>query len=228
MRKPAGLMAAVAVVLGLMGGFARADVLQTVVWAPDDNRDGFGTGTLGGTTVTYTTVAGAGDAGSTIPASAWTSSPATNDAVGDGATDPSGGLFGTTGQGQLSTIEFEDSIVDPILLVNFADPGTSIDLSGLNFEQLDANNAALASGVYTFAGAANTSSDGFAVRLLGTFGPAAPISFLYNASPTGGFASVAFTVGRLVPEPGSIALVGIGLAGMLVVAGRRHRAGRVA
>lgn len=224
MRKPTGLTAAVAVALALMGGLARAGVLQTVRWADDATLDGKGTGTLGGTTVTYTTITGAGDA---IPISSWNSSPATDGAVGDHATDPSGGILGTTGVGQVSTIEFSESITDPILLVNLADPGTSIDLSGLSFEELDSNNAALSSGIYTFPGATGTSADGFGVRLLGTFGPGAPISLVYNAS-TAGFDSVAFTIGRLVPEPGSIALVGIGLAGMAGIAWSRHRAARVA
>jgi hypothetical protein len=213
------LIAAVGLALGVLACDARAVFVDTVDWAPDGTVDGTGTGTLGAVTVTYTTVVG-GNAGISFAVD-WNNSLPTNDAVGTGVTNQEAGVLGTLGVAALQIISFSGAVTDPILYVNFVDDGTSIDLAGLSFTELDANNASFSGSVYTFAGAVNSTNDGFAVLLSGTFGPGTPVTFTYttpNAVDT-----VGFTVGTSVPEPGSVALLGIGGLGLLGYGWRRRR-----
>jgi hypothetical protein len=198
-------------------------MVDTVDWAADGSLDGTGTGTLanGAITVTYTTEVGVGNAGVTL-AEDWDVSLATNGAVGSGVTHKTGGVFGTTAAMSPQTIMFSSPVKDPVLFANFSDDGTSMDFGALSLTFLDSNNAQLVGSMVTFTGSTNSFHDGFAARIAGTFGPGTPITFTYTPVTQGVFQSVAFTVAA-VPEPSTILLLGIGLAGLTAACWRKRK-----
>ena len=218
------LPACVLALLALPAG-ARAGLLDTVNWAPDTTVDGTGTGTLGAATVTYTTVIGF-NAGETFTFT-WPTDLGTNAVAGMGVTNLTGGVFGASTTPFLQTITFSSAIVNPILLVNFLEPGDVFDFTGNSVTLLDSFNATLLAGVVSAgAGASDSSNDGFALQFNGTFGPGTPINFLFTAPGNhGGLDSVGFTVGiTAVPEPSSLALLGFGAASLVGWRMRKKRA----
>jgi hypothetical protein len=185
-------------VAGLLAGAPAASAatgVQTVSWAPDAAGDGSGTGTLLGQTVTYSTAPVAPEAGTTI-ALDWNTALGTNDAVGAGVSSQTAGVLGV-GVSAGSTVTFSSTVVNPILFAAFGDPVTSLEFYENASTVLDANHASADQyGLVNFDGAAaNTADDGFAVRVIGTFGPGHPLQFIYynySGSPS---ATMAFTIG---------------------------------
>jgi len=197
-----------AVASGAVLGFgalpaSAAPGVTTVTWAPDGSVDGAGTGTLGGTTIAYTTAVG-GNAGLTLGFN-WNTSLATNGAVGAGASSLTAGVLGVNGPGsQTNTITFSAPVVNPTIYVTFTDSGTSLNFGTLPVTLLDSNNASLTGSVVSFAGSGNSANDGFAGVVTGTFGPGSPLTFSYvttNSLDTATF-TLAFpqpTVGNDTP-----------------------------
>jgi hypothetical protein len=203
---------------------AHAGVLTTT-WAADGSEDGTGTGTLGSNTLTYFTVSGAGNAGITIANIFWDSSLAT---VAAGPySDQSAGVLGVDGSStnvQAQTIQFSAAIVDPLILINYSDEGTSLDFGSLLLTLLGSNNAQLTGSVVTFTGSTNTVDDGFVARINGSFGPGTPLTFNYGTTNET-FDSVAFSIGESgVPEPATLTLSVFALAALGIA--RRRIAAR--
>ena len=189
----------------------QAALIDTVAWEPDATVDGVGTGDLVGTTVGYSSV-GVGNAGTTVAVN-WDLSLATDGAVDMGVTNFSAGVLGTTGIANPQSITFGDTVVNPILLVAFADATSSLDFGALGVNLLDSNNAQLIGSTVNFVGAANSANDGFAAQIIGTFGPGSSLDFTYTTSVP--FDSIAFTASaHAVPEPTTMAIWSIfGAAG---------------
>jgi hypothetical protein len=219
--------------IGILSGYAHAFELDTVDWATDSTADGTGTGTLanGSITVTYSTIVGKGDAGTTI-ADDWNTSLATESAVGSGVTNQSAGVLGMSDgspSAEIQTVSFSSAVTDPVLMVDYGEG--DILFSSNAFEVppftpvniLDSNNATYSASdgaVFMFddAGAFN---DGFAATVEGTYGPSDPLSFGFTTVDP--FASVAFTVGipTSVPEPDVGLLAWPILIGAIIFAGAR-------
>jgi len=175
-----------------------ATPLETVDWAPDGAVDGMGSGTFGSINVSYTTTIG-GNSGTSF-ATNWDASLATNDAVGDGATNLEAGILGVIGGTQVQTIQFDQSIIDPILLINFGTDVMSFDFGSLIIALLDNNNAALAGNIVSFSGASNSANDGFALQIVGGFGPTNPLQFIMKSTKLA-HNSVGFTLSlTLTPD----------------------------
>ena len=185
-------------VLGL-GAPAHADIFDSVAWAADNNPDGMGTGTLGSVDVTYDTTFGIPPVSTTVSDN-WNTSLATG-FLGTFSNQLAGVVGSGGGPGFSQNIVFSAPVTNPLLLFNFALPGTSIQFEeSVTF--LGGNNTQFDSGTQTvtFNGAAGTSDDGFVVRANGTFGPGNNLGFGYfiTGTPSG----IAFTVATsAVPEP---------------------------
>jgi PEP-CTERM motif len=200
---------------------AHAQLFSTT-WATDSTVDGTGTGTLGALTLTYTTLTG-GTAGTSQSAN-WNILKATD---GVGATVSSAGILATTNAGAVTqTISFSNTILNPVLMISGADSTSTMDFSamgssGVTFTLLDSQHASFNSGtkIMTFPAAINSTHDGFALKLNGTFGPSNPIQFAY--STTAALDSTAFTIAA-IPEPSSLALLALG---GLALRQRRKRKG---
>lgn len=198
-------------------GIARADILDTVNWAPDSSVDGTGTGVLAGTnTVTYTTAVGF-NAGETFPLD-WASYLGTAGATGGSVTYQSGGALGGASNGTPQTITFSSSVAQPVLLVNYlgGPPGVYaadvFDFGSNSFSLLSSYNAVAVGNVVSATTATtDTANDGFGIQFFGTFGPGNPLQFTYTSDGQGpdGLQTVSFTVGIPVPvpEPDSLTLL---------------------
>jgi hypothetical protein len=193
-------------------GWAQALPLNTVSW------DGGTTGTLGSIVVTYTTTTPPGwSTGYTIP-EVWTTSLATS-SVATTVTSETGGVIGGSVSGAIQTITFSAAVVNPILLFNYTIDGETFDFGSATVTFLSGHNAALAGDLLTFVGSGNTSNDGAALQLTGTYGPSNPLTFVYTY--VGNADTVGFTVAT-VPEPGALGLLAVGAVG-LIAARRRPR-----
>lgn len=199
-----------------LGDRASAAMLTTVVWAPDGSADGTGTGTLpGSNTVTYTTAVGF-NAGTSLGVN-WDLPLGTDGAVSDGVTSKTAGVLGGPAGGSVQTITFTQTVVNPVFLANFLNPGDVFDFGPNAITLLDSLNASAAGNVVSATAATDGFDDGFGVMIAGTFGPGTPLVFTYTSDGIGpdGLQSVAFTVGVFtVPEPASLTLVGLAAAGV--------------
>ena len=224
------------VLVSMATGSARAGLmLDTVAFTADTLADGMGSGTLSGGTivVTYNTAA-VGNGGVTLPMENFTTSLATAPAVSS-VTSNTGGIFATS-VGTLnpqSTITFSATVVDPILLVNFADATSTLNFGSTVISLLSSNNTQQTGSVLKFLGSNNTSNDGFAAKITGTFGPGTPISFTYtttNSVQPDSFDSIGFTVGLPAtpplptPEPSTVFMAGTAAFFGLIAYRRRKRA----
>jgi hypothetical protein len=221
-------LAAAAMLVGVVGQSDAA--LLTVEWAADGSNNGMGTGTLGGTTVTYTSAPGF-NSGTTLGGQNWAALTGTGGGTDGAVTSQTGGVLGGTSTGFTQTIGFSSDTASPILLVNFLDGSDVFNFGANAFTLLDSNNATLASPLVIGSGsAADNPNDGFAAQFAGTFGPGTPLTFLFssNGAAADGLQTVGFTVGlqpAAVPEPSTFASAGIaGLIGCGFVWRRRRRA----
>ena len=127
------------------------------------------------------------------------------------------------------TLTFSGAVVNPYLLFNYTDPTTTMRFAGSSVGFFSSNNAQLSGTTVTFNGSSDLISDGFAIELLGTYGPSNALTFDYSDSAPNGN-SVAFTVGVLaptsVPEPSSVILVATGGLIALGSTALRRRQGR--
>jgi len=196
----------------LSASAAQAQSYDTVDWAPDTSVDGTGTGTLssGAITVTYTTVAGRNNAGTTVGPT-WAVSSGTAPGIGSGVTHDLGGVFGSTSAGQTHTITFSAPVVNPIFLMDYTDADTTFNFGATPITFLSSHNANLAGGIVTFPGANDSVNDGFAAQLTGAFGPGTPL-VITSITTSNGTPTQAFTIGvpfvkpAATPEPGTYAL----------------------
>ena len=98
--------------------------------------------------------------------------------------------------------------MNPILLLDFADPTVTYNFGGLNVTSLSGNNAMLSSGVLSFPGATDSETNGAAILVNGTF-----TTFSFVATDSGGRTDTQrFTVAvaAAVPEPSSFIQCGVG------------------
>jgi hypothetical protein len=214
-----------------------AVTLDTVNWAADTTVDGTGTGVLGGSnTVSYTTAVGF-NAGTESINNLWATNLGTAAATGGSVSFQTGGILGgaaaTTGPGTTQTITFSSTVVKPILLVDFlGGPGTttgvfandSFNFGTNGFTLLSSHNATASGNIVSSTTAVTDSADdGFGIQFAGTFGPGAPLQFIYTSDGRGanGLQTVAFTVGVAVPEPASIGILLSGIIGIALLRRRR-------
>jgi hypothetical protein len=216
-------------------GQARAGILNTVNWAPDNSVDGTGTGVLVGTnTVTYTTAIGF-NAGETFPNRMWATSLGTAGATGGGVTFDSGGALGGSKSGTTEKITFSSAIANPVLLVDFlggnghTSEKDTFDFGSNSFALLSSHNAVAVGNVVSSTMAHDTIDDGFGIQFAGAFGPGNPLQFTYTSDGRGpdGLQTVGFTIGvaptAAVPEPCSLVLCGIGGLSLLAARWRRRQ-----
>jgi hypothetical protein len=237
MRWRATFPLAVFVCVSLLICSAQAGGLDTVSWAPDSTVDGTGTGTLDVTNiVTYTTAVGF-NAGTSGPET-WINNLGNAAATGGSVTSSTRAVLGGTAAGTTQTITFTSPIVQPVLLVNFlGGPGSNsgdVFNFGTNaFTLLSSFNAMRSGNLISGTTPTDSANDGFGIQFSATFGPGTPLQFLYTTNGLGqnGLQTVGFTVGipvAVIPEPTSVALLGIGLASVCLVAhGRSRRAARL-
>jgi len=137
-----------------------------------------GTGTLNGGAiiVTYTSIPGF-NSGNT-EADNWTTSLATAAAVSS-VTNETAGVFLTSQSLSpvTQTITFSAAVTNPILLVNYTDPGGSYNFGPLSLTFLSSNNASLSGSTVTFPGSDGGFDSGFAAQINGTFGPENSLTF---------------------------------------------------
>ena len=201
-----------------------------VNWAADSNPDGLGSGTLGPLGVSLVSTNGTVNGGDTFDAD-WPNRLGTDDVPGIAALTPGtvanrNAIDWQTNLQGFATITFSGGTVkDPILLFDFTDNGETFDFPDtLSISILDlypANSVTVAIGNVVTVGPLgsdnNLANSSFAIQLLGTF---SEISFNTNQSALSaqsvGFsiAADAADVNGSVPEPGSLALLGIALAGL--------------
>jgi hypothetical protein len=230
------VLIAVLSMLGALASTAGASMIlgNTATWAVDNSQDGVGTGILSGVTLNYTTLSGHANSGVSYQNVNWWNVGAgtaaeCNTCYDQSATPnfPSAAMIGANaGTPQTDTITFTGGqIVNPIIFMDWGNPGTTMDFGSLTLVMLSSNNASLSGSVVTFgAGATNSINDGFSAEILGTFGPSQSLSFIATAQPTiyGTFDGVAVTLGD-VPEPASL---GLGLVGIVGLCLYRRRVAR--
>lgn len=216
MKRFSASVFSLAVLLGMASPQASADVIVSAIFTPPPSvPTGVGTGTLtlpGGSVVAigYTTTSFL-NSGAALN-QPWGTTLGTNGIVDltpiPAAPLANGGVLGSTGALQTTTITFGAAVVNPYLLINFADATSTMDFGTASFNIISKFHSAFAGDVVTFAGATNAVDDGFAIQLVGTYGPTKSLSFIYGDTATnGGGATVGFTVGvAAVPEPGQLAL----------------------
>jgi hypothetical protein len=207
------------IAIGVLGTFvAGASIITTTTWAPDTTPDGFGTGVLRGVTVTYTAVVDATrQSGETITVPWNTALGTAPVCITPSCSDNSAGVIGTESATQAVDIHFSTPVINPVLLMAYTDPGSSM-IFGQSLTLLSSNNAQLSGNTVAFVGAGNAVNDGFAAQFTGSI---SDITFTYVFQGTGlgaggsNYTSAAFTVGD-VPEPASLGLGIAGLVGLLI------------
>ncbi len=205
---------------------ARGAFVDVATWTQDVNTGGGSLtlfGSLAGNPVTLVTAAVPPNAG-LAGFEDWANTPATNAYV-TSQVQTSGNTWIAIAQGASTTesLTFGTALVNPILLLDFADPTVTYDFGSLSVTLLAAHDASLSGSVLSFPGATDSDLDGAAVQVNGTF-----TSFSFVAADADGRTDTQrFTVATLaaVPEPSSFILCGVGAAlGMT----RLYRGRRVA
>jgi hypothetical protein len=172
------------------------------------NATGVWTGGLSATLGTHSIgLSGFGDGGTTtIP---WATAAATDGAVGSGVQSESAGVLTMApGSGTFGFAAFDPPITDPVFLVANGTEGDLLNF-GTNVELLDSNNVTFdaGTGALSFTAAATGSADdGFAIRVLGTFGNVqfgdpgeASLGFSYSRAAGSGGGAIAVTVATPAP-----------------------------
>jgi hypothetical protein len=213
------------IVLALMVGLAstaRSASVTVATWTANPNTGGGSlqlSGLLGGNAVTLTTAAVPPNAGSAF-FEAWTASPATNGFV-TAQTPTAGNTSIAIAQGTSTTesLSFTTAVVNPVLLIDFADPTVTYNFGSLSVTALSLHNASLSGATLAFPGATDSDADGAAIQVNGAFS-----TFSFTASDSGGRTDTQrFTVATpTVPEPSSIVL-GLGGIASLFVLGQVRR-----
>jgi hypothetical protein len=110
--------------------------------------------------------------------------------------------------------------VNPVLLIDFADPTVTYNFGSLSVTALSLNHASLSSGILSFPGANDTDGDGAAIQVLGTFS-----TLSFSAADSGGRTDTQrFTVATTVPEPSSIVMGSTAsLLGLCAIGRKRWR-----
>jgi hypothetical protein len=208
LRRAASFVMA-ALLVACLCALSQAAVFNSAVWAPQGFPFSTGTGPLAGltgpNTVTYTTdaVLNAGQTFDTAAFTSWNASPGTN---AGGALSYSSTLAGVLATGSgfsgAQSITFSTTIINPVLMVDFAASTTKIDLTGVGtgLTLLSSNNCALAATIITCPGAGRAASDGFAVQVNGTFGAGTSLTFNYSDTavpPVGN--SIGFSIASITP-----------------------------
>ena len=193
--------------LGLVAGLAAtADAASVTVatWTANGNTGG-GPLTLGGTLGSNTVTLLPRQSPQTQEVAFfedWTASPATNGFVTtEVPTSGNTSIAIAEGASTTETVSFATAVVNPMLLIDFADPTVTYNFGMLSVKALSLNNASLSSGVLSFPGATDNDVDGAVIQVNGTF-----TSFSFTASDSGGRTDTQrFTIASAsVPEPSSL------------------------
>jgi hypothetical protein len=119
----------------------------------------------------------------------------------------------------VQTFTFSQNISNPYLIFNWIDAGSSFDFGSNSYTLLGSANATSSGNLITAgAGAGTTESDGFLIRLNGTFGPTSALTFTFRN--TAGPQTIGATVAA-VPEPSSLSLLAVGLGALAMMRRRR-------
>ncbi len=226
---------ALALILASTIGSASAG-LVSIDWDSDSSADGISSGILLGHTVSLTSTNGSVNGGITGFAANWASQLGTNNVpgVGDaGVVSEGAAVDWLSGQSGFAQFDFgTGTVTDPILMFNFLDRSVeTFDFDdGLNITLLDqwpGNEVLIGAGnlISTAGGATNSSNDGFAIQIDGTF---SQLGFLTNVGlgvaesvgVTFAVDDANFVPNAAVPEPSSILC--FGLLGIAAAARRRR------
>jgi len=145
------------------------------------------------TTATVTMGTGGGNSG-LVFSTDWSANPATDAAFVDGFNSGSAiAVYGST-TGNATSIAFNATVVNPVMMVNYIDTGAAMDFGATSITLLDSNasgSTATVTGNKVSLSGANNSSDGWAVQVNGTFGVGTPLTFSFiNNNDTAGMTIV--------------------------------------
>ena len=198
-----GLLVMALVSVSALGAAPLSGSAANVVWAPGIEGTSSASGAFEcGTTVEMAMTADGFNSGLGFSMD-WSTSTATDEAF-SGGISPSGAVafFGYS-VGNAGTISFDIEVVNPVVLVNYIDPGAAMDFGTAPISLLDWNSS-LIGATPSIVGSkisletnADSLNDGWAVQVTGTFGPTSgPMPFTYFSTneSTAGF-SVALPSG---------------------------------
>ena len=191
-----GLLVMAVVSVSALGATPLSGSAANVVWAPGTAGTASASGAFEcGTTVELVTAAGLANSGIGFPVD-WTTSTATDAAFSGGISPSSAVAIYGNSVGNAGTISFGIEVVNPVILVNYIDPGAAMDFGTAPISLLDWNSSTIGA-TPSIVGSkisletnVDSLNDGWAVQVTGTFGPTSgpmPFTFFSTLDSTAGF-----------------------------------------